>query len=217
MVIPMALVKSALFVDGENITFRFQEMEKAGRTRRPRVTHRQDVYLWNEEFGDDNLGPHINTDIFRVKYYTSVVGDDALLKRVRVELSKQSYWAHGDFYGRCQVHPEVYKKPKQRDKSRQVDINITVDMMRHAYNNDVDVLYLFSGDGDFLHLIEDVMRRGKKVCVGAFSDGLNPAIPYSVDRFFSLDDLFFLPIPSPATADATEAGVVAETAGQADP
>jgi uncharacterized LabA/DUF88 family protein len=52
-------------------------------------------------------------------------------------------------------------------------------------------VYLASGDGDYLPLLQEVMRRGKQVEVLAFSSGLNEQLTYSVDRFLSLDEVFF--------------------------
>lgn len=85
-----------------------------------------------------------------------------------------------------------------------LDINITIDVMRHAYTDAVDVVYLLSGDGDFVELVSEVARSGKKVCLGALSSGLEPRLRYAVDRFILLDDLFFHPVqeaaPSPREA-----------------
>lgn len=62
--------------------------------------------------------------------------------------------------------------------------------MRHCYRDDVDVVYLISGDGEFLHLVEEVSRSGKKIVVGAFSSGLEPPMRSTVDRCFLFDDLY---------------------------
>jgi uncharacterized protein (TIGR00288 family) len=72
-------------------------------------------------------------------------------------------------------------------------------MMRFAQNPGIDVLYLMSGDGDFLPLIQETMRLGKEVYVAALSSGLNPALRYSVDSFDDLDTIFFPP-PKPLKA-----------------
>ena len=186
----MALVKSILFVDGENLTMRYQAMVKAGRKPTDKVIHIPDVFLWTSDFSYAIRG--IQTDLLRINYYTSVVGSEDKLAEVRNQISKHVYnIGMDDYYRGCQLHPCVYKKAKRSDKSRLVDINIVIDVMRQSYTDSIDVMYLFSGDGDFISLIKDVMRRGKKVCVGALSSGLNPTIPHSVDRFINLDASFF--------------------------
>jgi uncharacterized LabA/DUF88 family protein len=85
----------------------------------------------------------------------------------------------------------VFKKPARRQKTRNVNIQIVIDMVRFAFTDEVERVYLASGDGDYLPLIAEVMRKGKQVEILAFSSGLNSAVPYSVDRFFSLDNVFF--------------------------
>jgi len=188
----MALVRSILFVDGENLTFRYQSLIASGRIPKQSVQHHQDVYVWTPEMGHRAV---IDTDMIRINYYTSMVGGEDEVAKVREEISTLSYFMHGDFYGPCQLYPRVYKKAKQSTKSRLVDINITIDVMRHAYSNAIDVVYLFSGDGDFVNLAEEVARSGKKICIASFSSGLEPRLISSADRFVLLDDFYFEPMP----------------------
>jgi uncharacterized LabA/DUF88 family protein len=176
---------------------RYQALLASGRTPRTSVKHCPDVYVWASDLGQRDV---IDTDLIRINYYTSMVGDDDAVAKVRDEISALRYNMHGDFYGPCQLYPRVYKKPKKSTKSRLVNINITIDVMRHSYANAVDVVYLFSGDGDFVNLVEEVTRSGKKVCLAAFSSGLEPRLVSSVDRFVLLDDFYFEPaLQEPAT------------------
>ncbi len=186
----MALVRSILFVDGENLPMRYQALVASGRTPRPSVKHCPNVYVWTSDLGHRDV---IDTDLIHINYYTSMVGDDHAVAKVRDEISALRYSAIGDLYGLCQLYPRVYKKPKKSTKSRLVDINITIDVMRHSYANAVDVVYLFSGDGDFVNLVEEVTRSGKKVCLAAFSSGLESRLVSSVDRFVLLDDFYLEP------------------------
>jgi uncharacterized LabA/DUF88 family protein len=64
-------------------------------------------------------------------------------------------------------------------------------MMRSANNGAFDVLFLLSGDGDYLPLIEEITRSGKQVWVAAFSKGLNSNLRFAADEFFDLDEIFF--------------------------
>lgn len=174
---------------------RYQALLAEGRTPIEGNVHVQDVFIWQP--GWMRWRSLINTDIFRVNYYTSMVGDDDAIASLCDQISSNSYSGYGDYYGQCQLYPRVYKKLKRSTKSRLVDINITIDSMRHAYSDAVDVVYLLSGDGDFVHLVEELARSGKKVCLGAFSSGLEPRLKASVDRFVLLDDLFFQPVTNP--------------------
>jgi uncharacterized LabA/DUF88 family protein len=90
------------------------------------------------------------------------------------------------------VCPRVFKKESKSKKNKLVDISVTIDALRHSYHRHVDAIWLFSGDGDYLPLIKEIMRNGTQVWLGAFSDGLNPALPRAVDRFIVLDSWFFL-------------------------
>jgi uncharacterized protein (TIGR00288 family) len=95
----------------------------------------------------------------------------------------------------------VFKKLRSSQKTRNVDINLTIDVMRFAYSDAVDTIHLVSGDGDYLPLIQDVMRRGKEVVVSALSSGLNPKLVDTPDLFISLDSYFFINQPAPQPAD----------------
>jgi uncharacterized LabA/DUF88 family protein len=187
----MALVRSIVLVDGENLTMRYQALLSAGRKPKERVAHKQDVYVWNTDLHERAI---IDTDVLRINYYTSMVGDDDLIKETESEIARLKYYCSGDLYGYCQLLPRIYKKQKKSTKSRLVDINIVIDAMRHAYSDAVEVVYLFSGDGDFAHLVEEIARSGKKVCLAAFSSGLEPKLAYKVDRFILLDDFYFEPV-----------------------
>lgn len=183
----MALVRAILLVDGENLVFRYQEMLKdPSLIPKPENVFEKDIYVWNQDV--QNI---FEVDVFRVNYFSSTIGDEIKIKTVRDALSKIHYGMLGNYYRECQLHPCIYKKEKQSNKSRLVDINIAVEAMRIAYSDSIDVICIISGDGDFLELYQDIMKRGKQVCVAALTSGLNPAIPYSVDRFFSLDNYFF--------------------------
>ena len=44
-----------------------------------------------------------------------------------------------------------------------------------------------TGDGDYIPLIQEIMRQGKQVIVGALSNGLNPKLRVVADNFIDLD------------------------------
>lgn len=88
--------------------------------------------------------------------------------------------------GSGRLCPHVLKKEKNSQKTKSVDINITTDTLRHTYNDSLDTLFLLSGDGNYIPLIQEVMRQGKRVAVGAFSNGLNQTLLHIADGFLDL-------------------------------
>jgi len=190
----MTKPRAILFVDGENLVMRYQTMVAAGRTPRENVKHRKDVFVWH-----DSLTNFFDHGVMRACYYTSVVGDEARVTEVKAELAALRYMyfpPHRLAAYMAQVTPVVFKKPAQSQKTRNVDIQIVIDVMRYATGDAYDHLLLASGDGDYLPLISEAMRAGKQVHVAAFSSGLHPAIAHSVDKFIDLDELFFHPQPA---------------------
>jgi len=72
-----------------------------------------------------------------------------------------------------------------------VDIQLTVDVLTHTYQNNFDILYLISADGDYKPLINEVIRNSKQVYVAALSKGVNPELKYIADVFVDLDKVYF--------------------------
>jgi uncharacterized LabA/DUF88 family protein len=178
-----------VFIDGENITMRYQAMVEKGFKPSPKVVHVKDTFVWHP----DAL-QIMYFDILRVSYYTYAVGTDEYLKQVCDQLKKFSYisrMSRSDFSDTNYIYPRVFKKNKQSAKRKGVDISITVEALTHTFNNSIDIAYLMTGDGDYIPLINEIIRNGKKVFLAAFSEGLNPALPNSVDIFNTLDKVFF--------------------------
>lgn len=176
------------FIDGENIVFRYEEMLAKNCTPRDDILYIKDVYMWHPRIIKAN-----GLEIIRVKYYTSAVGDEDYLYSISYGLKKIKY-TFNDSRGRFRTGfllPGVFKKEKQTVKTKGVDINLTVDMLTHTFKNSLDSVYLVTGDGDYLPLIKEVMRNGKKVYLAALSSGLNPSLKTSVDMFFDLDSATF--------------------------
>ena len=169
---------------------RYQDMVASGRKPDPKVVHIADTFVWHPQV----IRWHELRKVIRVGCYTSVVGDDARVTEVRKSIAQTSYWSMADdsaMHG--QIVPIVFKKPSRSQKTRNVDIQIVIDVMRYTFTDEIDRVYLASGDGDYLPLLQEVMRRGKQVEVLAFSSGLNEQLTYSVDRFLDLDQVFFPP------------------------
>lgn len=167
---------------------RFQDMVAAGAVPDSRVVHIQDVFVWHPNL----IRWHDLRKVIRVGCYTSVVGDDDKIVEIKKLIAKTEYSSVADDGGMPgQIVPVVFKKQAKSRKARNVDIQIVIDVMRYAFTDEIDRVYLASGDGDYLPLLQEVMRRGKQVEVLAFSSGLNEQLSYSVDRFLPLDHIFF--------------------------
>lgn len=180
----MNTVRPIMFVDGENLVLRYQAMLAEGRRPQELVVHKPDVMVWHPA-----MASHFNYGFRRINYYTTVVGDHHLIEKTRTAIAEQRYMF---MPGRTmtQLVPFVYKKESRREKTRNVDIQIVIDIMRTTSSDAYDLIFLASGDGDYLPLIKEAMHAGKQVFVAAFSSGLNPTIRSSVDQFIDLDELF---------------------------
>lgn len=182
--------RSILFVDGENLTMRYQDMLATGRTPRQGIAYEQGTYIWSDRL--TNKPYNGLPDLVRVHYYTSVVGDSDRVECTQRDIAAIHFASQGpDRRHEGQLVPLVFKKDKKSKKTRNVDLQIIVDVMRYAFTDAVDRVYLATGDGDFIPLISEVMRRGKQVELLAFSSGLSPLLRSRVDRLHIIDDIFF--------------------------
>lgn len=188
------LKKVVAFVDGENLVFRYQAMLRAGRVANPKaeVQHEPDCFVWCRRM---TLWTHM--DLFRVNYYTSVVGDEDRVNAVAARISQTEFLCSGGMAGNhasghAHLIPRVHKKPKQSNKNKVVDVDITMDVMRAALTTPIDAIYLLSGDGDYAPLVREVVRAtSKQVYVAAFSDGLAESLKSCAEHFIDLDKMFF--------------------------
>lgn len=158
----------------------------ASRSTNPSVVHIRDVFVWHQ-----HMGVVAGWSTLRINYYTSATATDDKIAGLEEQISKVP--VNKNYEPAGQVCPRVFKKEAKSKKTKLVDISVTIDALRHSYHRQVDAIWLFSGDGDYLPLIKEIMRNGTQVWLGAFSDGLNPALPRAVDRFIDLDPWFFLP------------------------
>lgn len=70
---------------------------------------------------------------------------------------------------------------------------MTVEILTNTFQDNLDSIYLLSGDGDYKPVIEECIRRGKQVFIGAVSSGLNEGLKLIADQFLPLDDYYFFP------------------------
>ncbi len=187
----MSMPRAMCFIDGENIVMRYQAMVEEGHLPNAKVIHEKDCFLWH---------PQITTwsmfNFVRVNYYTSTTGDalriEALKNKIAgVEYSSAYTHENGVPDATAQLVPHVFHKPSKNTKTRNVDLQISIDVLRAAHLSNVELIYILSGDGDYVPLIQEVSRYGKEVWLGAFSSGLSPKLRYNVDVFQPLDEFSF--------------------------
>lgn len=181
--------RTVVLVDGENMVFRYQEMKDSGKEPRTNVEHLEDCFVWTP----DVMKLMTMVDVVRVGYYTTVVGDDQKLEEVKEVISKAAFefTALSGVPWQGTLVPYVYKKARKGAKTKSVDINLTIDALRYAHGTSIDQIILFSGDGDYIPLLREIMSRGKMVQVYAFSSGLNADLMYNADDLSIIDNSFF--------------------------
>jgi uncharacterized LabA/DUF88 family protein len=188
--------KIMAFIDGENLVFRYQSMKDKGWNAQPGVFHETDTYVWS-----NSVPLPSDHSLIRANYYTSVIGDDAKIDSVCTAMKKMEIrGVHTRLLGLDRslqygqhLYPLAFKKPSKSNKTKIVDIRMTVDILTNVYEGNVDSVCILSGDGDYEEVIREVMRRGKRVYIGAFSDGLSPKLKNLCDDFIDLDPFFFKP------------------------
>jgi uncharacterized LabA/DUF88 family protein len=173
-----------MFVDGENLTIRAQEVAASeGRELIPGPHYRRDTHFW---FPGEGLGGshklrfgrlQLARQSFRSYYYTAVQGDDITIESVKAALQGIEFSAR------------VFRK-ERGGKSKGVDVNLTTDVLTHAHQGNYQVCVLVAGDGDYVPLIEEVKRLGRNVFVAFFrNNGMSPKLLLAADEFLDLTDL----------------------------
>jgi len=84
--------------------------------------------------------------------------------------------------------PQVFKKTSQA-RSKGIDITLTKDMLSHAFLDHYQDAVLVAGDGDYIRLVDQVKRLGKRVYVAFFTGdklGLSEDLRMAADSFVDL-------------------------------
>ncbi|MBT9567166.1 MAG: NYN domain-containing protein [Thiobacillus sp.] len=188
-----SLGRMMVFIDGENLVARYQSMVESGRRPLDYVRHRKDTYVWSFL----SVEPKLNV-VSRATYYTYAIGSADLIDEIASEIQAQNFQQYSIPGGHFTswllqtLYPRVFSKPKNRS-GKGVDIQMTVDVLANVYQNNLDTVYLVSGDGDYAPLIHEAQRMGKHVFVAALSSGLNPKLKLIADGFICLDNYYFEP------------------------
>ena len=185
------------FVDGENFTIRGPKVAGAAgvRLQGPDLWQK-DRFLWaNSPTSPGTVLPHtahrlsrsawyyrfarpsgMEQDCFRATYYTGV--PHSAVDETTERLLKIGFL------------PKVFVKARNR-ASKAVDIALATDMLTHTFRRNFDVAVLVAGDGDYLPLVQEVQRLGKRVQVAFFAEnGLSDDLRRAADDFFDMTDAF---------------------------
>jgi uncharacterized LabA/DUF88 family protein len=186
--------RAMAFIDGENMVHTFQKMKEATdengliRTVDAGIAHKIDTFVWRMDALDVRS---TQREIIRANYYCSYVGDDEERNNIKREIKTLVFnQAHNSGLPN-KLHPLLIKKLQGRAVSKGVDTSLTVDTLKHVYANNVDVVYLFAGDADYVPVCEEISRAGKIIVVCFFSKDLSHALLDLADEYIELDDKFF--------------------------
>ena len=166
-----------IFIDGENLAMRYGNILGNNKPY-THVNYLPNVYVWSHFL---NFNP--GRDIVRKYYYTSIQGSADDITKTVEELKKIGIEA-----------PRVFRRTKSR-AAKQVDISLSVDMLRHANRKNYDVAVLVAGDEDYVPLVDAVMAEGRRVCLWFVEDGLSPLLKNRVDFYYSLEHILLTEKP----------------------
>lgn len=172
-----------LFVDGENLTKRGQEvLKKAGHPPTAGPAWCRDVFLWLPHHFATNpwivSGSLIEAKpATRAYYYTSTTSGETEWTETRLALRELGF------------EPRLF--PRRQGKSKAVDIALATDVVALAGENRYEVAVIFAGDGDYVPVVEAVKRLGQHVVVGFFAEeGLSPELRIAADEFVDVTEQF---------------------------
>ncbi len=188
---PGQIKRVMIFIDGQNIACRYKEMKQEGREDiAAGLTAIDDTFIWrpiNFEYPNLIRGGRCAWDITRVYYYTYFEVDPSTIKEREGRIKDIRVFTTG----LQTLSPVLFRKDKGARAVKGDDIALTVEALHHAYNHNVDVVHIITGDGDYVPVIKEIKHLGVNVFVSAFSKGLNAELKKEADFFFNLDDLFF--------------------------
>lgn len=171
-----------LFVDGENFTYRAQEL--SGSTLRESDYHMRDCFAWFAgKHAFEPLCFHeypldIGGYALCSFYYTSVQGSAEKHAQAVGALHKLGFQAH------------VFRKEANERRPKGVDIALATDFLANSFDKNFDVAVLVAGDGDYVPMVNEAKRRGRAVYVVFFRSGLNERLRLAADVFVDIEDQF---------------------------
>jgi hypothetical protein len=115
----------------------------------------------------------------RSTYFTAVSGDDKVIHDARVTLRNFGLEPHVVVEKKilAEQRKALLEREAVIEKPKGVDAAIMVRMLEDAQSDLYDLCNLYTSDVDYVPVIEAVVRRGKRVVVHGFSDGLSERSP----------------------------------------
>jgi hypothetical protein len=135
-------------------------------------SYKKDCFLWPG--GDKNSLPHpplAEPWPVRSFYYTAVSGNEDVRADAREKIRNLGF------------EPHVFSNDKQAQKSNGADIALTGDMLSNAFRGNYEIAVLVSGNGEYVPLVEEVKRLGKRVHVHFFGGHAHPELKLVADAF----------------------------------
>lgn len=181
-----------LFVDGENFTL---EGEKIAQEKGVQLIegsfYEPGVFLRLPSIDPKGKGQGFATDYrhydcpsiwvrgtaIRAHYFTTYTGNDEKASKLKAALRK------------IELAPHIFKKDKQSNKQKGLDITLATELLSNAFMKNFDVVVLIAGDADYLPLIEQVKRLGRSVIVSFFDkpeakhSPIHPDLKLAADGF----------------------------------
>lgn len=82
--------------------------------------------------------------------------------------------------------PVIGVGEKLNDEQSDVDVYMAVHAMKAVYNKNVDIIALMTRDADFLPILQEAKRRGKKTIVLGREPGFSRALQHAADHVIDL-------------------------------
>ena len=131
-----------------------------------------------------------NQHVISATYYVGAVRTDGTVKTQQLYQNQRKLLSH------LKKHHFRYSlgyllKSDEKFHEKGVDVNIAVDMLIAAYENQCDTIYLVSSDTDLLPAIKQAQKKGKQVIYVGFSHQLSTALVANCQetRTLTRDDL----------------------------
>ncbi len=190
--------KTVVIVDGENLAIRFKAMIEGDYEPMNNVTHERDVFVWSRDLFQEH---NTQKDILRISCFTCVTGGIDKVKKLKDKIGSIEYSCQVGLSGggggyhpksitnKGTLNPRIFTKQKGMP-SKQVDIAMVIDAFNYSIIDNIDEIHIMSGDSDFIPVIQEIMRRGKKVTVSSFSSGVKDEMKHIPDTYQCLDNIF---------------------------
>jgi len=161
----IVIVKRAyVFIDGSNLYHRVKSVAEHFHKETGQEYGTADFDF--SGFCDSLKG---ETEIKSIKYYVGIVrriregSQDEITKSEKMYAAQQRLISHLESAGIELRYGKLLKYPGGVYHEKGVDVQLSVEMIRFARNDDYDVAYLLSSDSDLIPAVKEVKKIGKEV------------------------------------------------------